>query len=138
MTATLHLEDEWENHSTHRTGPKWSTVHERTNLTRTGHEKPPLGAGKVGPFIHRLPSRQSMIMVDNSYHTGSKRCQGVAGSGSTPSFGHNANTTTADHTDCSTVAETIPSDDRWTPQNPVKILIVDNTRGCTSKSTRQP
>ena len=58
-----------------------------------------------------------------------ERCQGVAGFGTTPSIGHNANTATVDPIDCSTVAETIPSCDRWTPRNRVEDLIVDNTTG---------
>ena len=43
---------------------------------------------------------------------------------------------TVDPTDCSTVAETIPSCDRWTPQNRGEVLIVDNTKRVRSSGGR--
>ena len=62
MIATLHLEEEWENHPTHKGAPEWSMDHEKTKSeTRTGHE--PSRRWQCGHHIHRLLSRQSMIMV---------------------------------------------------------------------------
>ena len=48
MIATLHLEEEWENHPTHKEAPEWSMDHEKTKSeTLAGHEKSPLDAGNV-------------------------------------------------------------------------------------------
>ena len=141
---------------------------------KNGRITPRIKAPQRGQWNMRKPSRRHGLDMRNLLstlamwtphpptpsrhhdHTGSKRCQGVAGFGTTPSIGHNANTTTVDPTGCSIDAETIPSCGQWT-QNLVEVL-VDNTKGSdhrgdegkqevgfpgcwvggTSKSTRQP
>ena len=102
--------------------------HEKTKSeTLAGHEKSPLDAGNVD--IHRLPSRQSMIMVGQLTphweQTMSGRCGIWDNSIDRPQRKHSH---CGSH-DCSAVAETIPSCDRRTPQNQVEDLIVENTKG---------
>ena len=62
------------------------------------------------------------------------RCQDFEGSGTPPSFGHNANTTTADPFDCSTVAKTT---DRMSRTMEVGAQKESQRRNCQRQTERK-